>query len=160
MSQKLNSSGRKRWHFLTGVCGLQTLAPRGLGGLAMGPLFSQGATRPSGLPTSSPGCAPQAHSFPPTRKAGTSRPVLSTQKPKGKVLLSLQGFLQHAAWEERPVLGECCCPGCLELWSVCRAGCDPVHFFGLWPESLPVCFTNSYLESQIRLLKSQLPIGL
>ena len=93
-------------------------------------------------------------------KLGPPRPVLSTQKPKGKVLLSLRGVLQHDAWEERPVLGECCCPGCLELWPVCRAGCDPVHFFGLWPESLPVCFTNSYLESQIRLLKSQLPMGL
>lgn len=88
-------------------------------------------------------------------------PVLSTQKPNGKVLLSLQGFLQHAAWEERPVLGEhvCCCPGCLEPWPGCRAGHDSVHFFGLWPESLSVCFTNSYLESQIRLVKKPAPHG-
>lgn len=37
----------------------------------MGLSFSQGATRPSGLLTSSSGCAPQARSFPPARKAGT-----------------------------------------------------------------------------------------
>lgn len=44
----------------------------------------------------------------------------------------------------------------------CRAACDPVHLnydFGLWLESLAVCFTNSYLQSQIRLVKKPAPHG-
>lgn len=52
--------------------------------------------------------------------------------------------------------------GSAESQSFCQAACDPVRLncnFGLWPDSLAVCFTNSYLWSQIRLIKKPAPHG-
>lgn len=52
--------------------------------------------------------------------------------------------------------------GSAESQPFCGAVCDPVRLncnSGLWPDSLAVCFTNSYLRSQIRLIKKPAPHG-
>lgn len=67
--------------------------------------------------------------------------------------------------DREPFLGEHLCPAALGMVgsrSVCRAVRDPVCLncnLGLWPESLAVCFTNSHLQSQIRLIKKPAPNG-
>lgn len=85
--------------------------------------------------------------------------------------LSPHGFLgprqslQQASVVRRPVLGEHLCPVALrsaELKTFCRTVCDLVCLncnFGLWLDALAVCFTNSYLQSQIRLIKKPAPHG-
>lgn len=150
-------------HFLTGVFGLQILVPGGLRGLAVGLSSSEGAPRPSDPLTTSPGFAHRPAPFLQPGKPGPSCAFHAEPKWEG-LLPRLQGFLQHLPGKRGLSLGSSFsrCPGHAESWPVCRTACDPVCFngdFGLWPESLPVCFTDSYLEPQIRLIKKPAPRG-
>lgn len=141
-----------------------TDSPRGPAGAAIN--AGQGAGRPSVPLTPGFGLAhwpaPRVLSCPGKDRLLQSFP--DRTETEG-LWFGLHRFLGHrrslkpASVEQRPVPGEHLCPpapGLAASQPFCRAVCDLVCLngnLGLWPDSLAVCFTNSYLQSQIRLIK-------